>query len=107
MEIGRPDGMANWLLAALMAATLLGLSACREEDPRSRQLDDAMRSLANDAQETLESISDELDDAVETGREVARDLGDRAVEVADDAIDAADAAIESAEEALAEEREDG
>lgn len=99
--------MAKSWVAALMAASLLGFSACREEDPRSRQLDEAVRSLANDAHESLKTLSDELDEAVESGREVARDLGDRAVEVADDAIDAADAALESAEDALEESREDG
>jgi hypothetical protein len=99
--------MANRLWVALVAAALLGLSACREEDPRSRQLDDAVRSLASDAHETLETISDELDEAVATGREVARDLSDRVVEAADDAIDAADAAIESAEDAIDERLEDG
>lgn len=88
--------MAKVWWALLMAATLLGFSACREDAGEPRPL----RSLANGAEEKLQALSDELDDAVESGREVARDVSDRVVEAADDAIDAADEAIESAQDSL-------
>jgi ABC-type transporter Mla subunit MlaD len=92
--------MAKVWWVVFMTATLLAFSACREDDGRGRQLDDAMRSLASDAQQALEGFGDEIEDAVETSREVARDVGDRALDATDDAIDAADEALESAQDAL-------
>ena len=92
--------MGRTLLAAGMAALLLGFSACREEGGPSEQVDEAFRSIAAGTEETLLEISRELDDAVETGREVASDFGDQLVQATDDAIDAADDAIEAAEDAI-------